>query len=492
MARYDRVLIDPSPQQLEQALQEAVTAANERRRQRLVSWPLPGLAGALGEAAGKDQGWRQWNGGDGRGRSGDSRSIVVLAWWSDLIGRKHHRVVGRQGHFNRPMLDNLLCPFGEPRPALWFVYPDYVFLKRAGERRVAFALCACGSFGTPDELGWMGPRCDACHDLGEDGRTAFPAWPDPKRATLHGQEGRLLFLAYAPDGRTLAAGTGWEHITLWDTASGEVRGTLGVESDPWLLGAAWSDDGQTLVTCSTSGRVRLWDVASGQEKSAFDVAGTAACFALAPDGGLIARADRQRASVYALADGSQRDLQEGAGPVSSLAFAPGGSCLAGGSQEGTVCVWDVSTGEVRSRLERRGDQVTGVSFAPDGSTLAVGLVPGEETRERGAGPLLLWEPATGQARALPGHAPGTRSVSFAPDGRVLATGGDDGLLKLWDVALGRERVAVEWHLDGVCAVAFAPDGLTVASGSFDGSVKLWPREVLRPLARQGAREDVVL
>ena len=75
---------------------------------------------------------------------------------------------------------------------------------------------------------------------------------------------------------------------------------------------------------------------------------------------------------------------------------------------------------------------------------------------------------------------------------TLATGGDDGLLRLWDVNLGRERLAVEWHLDGVCAVAFAPDGLTVASGSFDGSVKLWPREVLRPLLRQGVHDDRVL
>jgi hypothetical protein len=491
MARYDRVLIDPSQHELEQALQEAVTAANERRWQRLLSWPLPGLPAALAEASGKEQGWRQWNGGEGRGRAGDSRSIVVLAWWSDLIGRKHHRIVGRQGHFNRPMLDNLLCPFGEPRPALWFVYPDYVFLKRSGARRVACALCACGAFGTPDELGWMGPRCDACHDRGEDGQVTFPAWPDPRRATLHGQEGRLLFLAYAPDGRTLAAGTGWEHITLWDTGNGEVRGTLGVESDPWLLGAAWSADGRTLVTCSTSGRVRLWDVASGQEKAAFDVAGTAACFSLSPDGGLIARADRQRASVYALADGSQRDLDEGAGAVSSLTFSPDGSRLAGGSQEGGACVWDVASGEVRARLDRPGHRITGLSFAPDGRSLAIGLVPGEPGQARTEGTLLLWD-FTQQVRALPGHPAGTRSVSFAPDGRVLATGGDDGLLKLWDVALGKERVGIEWHLDGVCAVAFAPDGLTLASGSFDGSVKLWPREVLRPLTRQNGRDDLVL
>jgi WD40 repeat protein len=483
MAGYDRVLIDPSREELEQALGEAVTTANGERRQRTLPWPLPSLAAALAEAAGQDAGWRQWNGGARRGRAGDGRSIAVLAWWSDLLGRKHHRVVGRQGQFNRPMLDNLLCPFGEPRPPLWFVYPDYVFLVRAGERRVARALCACGAFGTPDELGWMGPCCDACHDRGQDGQVTAPAWPDPRRATLRGQEGRLLFLAYSPDGRSLAAGTGWERITLWDTASGAVRGTLGAEADPWLLGAAWSADGRTLITCGTTGRVRQWDVAGGQEVRSFDVAGSAACFALAPDGGRIARADRQRASVYALGGDRLRELDAGAGTVSCLAFAPDGAALAGGSQEGAVTLWDLASGEVRARLERPGEHVASLAFAPDGQRLAVGLVPGAGKSGGEGGPVLLWDVNAQQVGAtLPGHAAGTRSVSFAPDGRQLASGGDDGLLRLWDVTTGRERLAVEWHLDCVCSVAFSPDGLTVASASFDGTVKLWPREVLRPLA----------
>src|SRR5262245_52674513 len=105
MAHYDTVRIDPGPDELERALREAVTAANDRRRQRLVPWPLPGHAGLFDEVAAKSQGWRQWNGGEGPARPGEARSAVALAWWSDLVGRKHHRVVGRCGPFNRPMLD---------------------------------------------------------------------------------------------------------------------------------------------------------------------------------------------------------------------------------------------------------------------------------------------------------------------------------------------------------------------------------------------------
>src|SRR5262245_49925681 len=123
MARYDRVLIDPEEGELDHTLKQAVAAANEKRRQRLVSWPLPGrdeLTADLRDPAG----FRQWNGGDGPARSGEGRSVVALAWWTDRAARKHFRVVGRHGTFNRPMLDNLFCPGGKARPPLWFVYPD--------------------------------------------------------------------------------------------------------------------------------------------------------------------------------------------------------------------------------------------------------------------------------------------------------------------------------------------------------------------------------
>src|SRR5262249_10606015 len=165
-----------------------------------------------------------------------------------------------------------------------------------------------------------------------------------------------------------------------------------------------------------------------------------------------------------------------------------GALLAGGSREGCVLLWDFATGSVRGRLERPEAQALGLAFAPDGRTLAVGLAPraGEETAAPGL--ILLCDVPSLEVRAtLPGPPRGTRCGAFAPDGRMLASGGDDGMLKLWDVAAGRERVTIEWHLDHVCSVAFSPDGLTLASGSFDGTAKLWPREALRPLERGAAR-----
>jgi WD40 repeat protein len=72
----------------------------------------------------------------------------------------------------------------------------------------------------------------------------------------------------------------------------------------------------------------------------------------------------------------------------------------------------------------------------------------------------------GRARgAWEGHAGAVHSVAFAPDGRQALSGGDDRVLRLWDVGSGKEVRRLAGHANAVIRVAFAAGGRQVLSGS---------------------------
>ncbi len=65
------------------------------------------------------------------------------------------------------------------------------------------------------------------------------------------------------------------------------------------------------------------------------------------------------------------------------------------------------------------------------------------------------------------------TVAFSPDGKILASGGEDNLIKIWDVASGTESQTLSGHSNIVNKVAFSPNSSILASSSYDKTVKVW-------------------
>ena len=94
------------------------------------------------------------------------------------------------------------------------------------------------------------------------------------------------------------------------------------------------------------------------------------------------------------------------------------------------------------------------------------------------------EPATAAPSAPPQHPrslqllhPGPAlSVGWSPDGARLLSGGDDGTVRLWESASGRELAVLEGHKDWVRSVGWSPDGGLWAAGAF-GLVLRWPADL---------------
>jgi WD40 repeat protein len=268
--------------------------------------------------------------------------------------------------------------------------------------------------------------------------------------TLRGPRHAVPALAFSPDGKTLASGSGdvkgggvQGEIRLWDVGSGRERAAI--TGDAYFVeSVAFSPDGKTLASATGLKFIKLWDVETGQELAVLrGHAGAVRCVAFSPDGKVFASGD----GTWDGSDGKGRGLP------------------------GEVKLWDVASRRERTTLKGFTRGVESLAFSPDGKTLATG---GGILDDRRPGEVKLWDVSTGAERAaFKGHAEAVLSVAFSPDGKTLASGSFDTTIKLWDVGSGQERAALRGHTKLVTSVAFSPDGTTLASGSYDRTIKLW-------------------
>jgi WD40 repeat protein len=277
---------------------------------------------------------------------------------------------------------------------------------------------------------------------------------DAKRGEVRpwstGHTAPVFALAFAPDGKTLAARDQDGNFRLWDVARGE---PLSLGADDWVRPVRYfgfTPDGRTLLTLSGNGTVRTWELAPGRPPRP----GWVRAFgydriALSPDYRSLAWLEPDRPGVVFLGDPEGKARHEirvhRKNSVWDFRFQAAGRLLVTRDDDG-LAVWDVESGKERKRLPWARTEGGAVAFTDDGGRLAVFRKGQLEMLDFPAGRSLWRTEATWDAVGW---------VMFSADGRtlVLETRGEPAghVIRALDAATGRELCCTKATVDFLLA-----------------------------------------
>ena len=250
-----------------------------------------------------------------------------------------------------------------------------------------------------------------------DGESGESAW-----ARQGAHDGGVLAMAVHPSGTSFATAGQDGRVLSWDVAEGRVRQAIDLGSG-WVENVAWSPEGQWLAA-SSSRRV----------------------LAYGADGAEVWRSDDHPSTVSAIAWSNAEELAT--------------ACY------GRVAFFDVSTGELRQKLEWKGSLVS-MALSPDGDVVACGSQDNS---------VHFWRRSTGRDSMMSGYPAKPSALAFDDTGTLLATGGGEAVT-VWSFRgsgpEGTEPGILELHVQPVTTLAFARNAMRLASGCRDGAVVVW-------------------
>ncbi|MCZ2355439.1 MAG: caspase family protein [Bacteroidia bacterium] len=175
------------------------------------------------------------------------------------------------------------------------------------------------------------------------------------------------------------------------------------------------------------------------------------------------------------------DAEGHSGTIKALRFTPDGSKLVSFSDDKTIKIWDVETGELIQTL--RGPAMVGPmgmvnsgAIHPNGNVIVSGGYFGPEVSEKSQlmGRIFLWDINTGKIiKQLNGPESPVIALDISPNGKWLTCGTTDNEIGLWNLTESSPGMNLSGHTEPVYVTQFSPDSKYLVTGGYDKKLIRW-------------------
>ena len=301
------------------------------------------------------------------------------------------------------------------------------------------------------------------------------SWGMEETNSTFEEGGMIRSISLSPSGKFIASasreGIFEGSICLWNLLTGELVKEL--KPSYYAQSVAFSPVNEQLIAFGSGswrGEVQVWDVTDDVAVTIGSHGGLVSSVVFSPSDGkhVASGSDDNTICIW---DVERRELAGGLLTghkdwVRAVAYSPDGTRLVSGSHDKTVRIWNSKTGDLLSTLNGHSSWVTSVAYSLDGSRIVFGS--SDNT-------ILVWDAQNDQIVCGPitGHASVT-SVYFSPDGKRILSGSWDCTARVWDAVTGNPLfLPFSGHTNVITSVCFFPDGRRFATGSFDGTIRIW-------------------
>ncbi|HEV2947979.1 MAG TPA: hypothetical protein VGX70_11410 [Gemmataceae bacterium] len=282
--------------------------------------------------------------------------------------------------------------------------------------------------------------------------------------TITGHTGAVNDLAYSANNQLLASAGADQTLRFWNAGDGKPIASVLAHSGP-VSAVAIHPNNTLAYSAGVDGTPKLWQLPIPGSRAFPAFAEAVTQVVESPNGAQILSASADKnVRLSNFADGQLVRQFAGAGAgVTTAAMAPNGPLVAGGTADNRVLIWNAADGKLLHQCLAHGAPVTSIAFHPQNTHL---LSAGKD------GSIKLWTMPPLPARTLT-HPGAVLAVSASADGKRLYTGGDDKILRSWDLTKDQVEKQFTGHTAAVTAVVVSANGQVIATGSADKTVRIW-------------------